>query len=89
VSISTYFALLAEFGTSEIPLDKVAGKFFGVHDDREQKRRAAMNKHPIPVYRGAGQRSQWLVSANDLAEFIDRQRAAARSEWERSQSVSA
>jgi hypothetical protein len=85
--VSTYFALLSEYGTGEIPLREIAGKFFGVHDDREQKRRALLNKFPVPVYRGGGQRTQWLVSAKDLAEYIDQQRAAARTEWERSRSA--
>ncbi len=66
MGVSTYFGLLAEFGTSEIPLDRVAGKFFGVHDDREQMRRAAMDKHPVPEYSGAVRRS---AQSTPIPEF--------------------
>jgi hypothetical protein len=77
---STFFALMAEFGTAEIELERMCVKFFGL-DVPEAKRRAARQKLPIPVHRAGGQKSGWLVNAADLAAHIDRQREAAANEW--------
>lgn len=73
---STYFGLLAEFGEANIPLEKVAPKYFGLNAD-QAKRRAPMKDLPCPVFRLAGQKSPWLVSAADLAQLIDKKRAQA------------
>lgn len=83
---STYFALLAEFGTAEIELAKVAARFFGL-DEPEAKRRAARNRLPVPAHRLAGQKSPWLVNASDLAALIDRHREEAAEEWQRSKAA--
>lgn len=80
VKTSTFFALMIEFGTTEIPLSACCKKYFG-YDEAEAKRRAATQKLPVPVFRGGSQKSGWLVSATDLAERIDQLRAAARAEW--------
>lgn len=79
--VSTYFGLLAEFGTAEIPLSLIAPKFFGL-TEAEAKRRAALQDLPIPVYRAGSQKSPWLVSAADLAKYLDEQKARARKDWE-------
>lgn len=73
---STYFGLLAEFGEANIPLEKIAFKYFGL-GPAEAKRRASMNKLPVRVFRLGGQKSPWLVSAADLAELIDQRRTQA------------
>lgn len=73
---STYFGLLAEFGEANIPLDRVAPKYFGLSVE-EAKRRAPSRLLPCRVFRLGGQKSPWLVSAIDLAELIDRQRGRA------------
>ena len=73
---STYFGLLAEFGEANIPLEKVAPKYFGL-SSLEAKRRAPAKLLPCRAFRLGGQKSPWLVSANDLAELIDRQRQRA------------
>lgn len=69
---STYFGLLAEFGEANIPLAKVAPKYFGL--SFEEARRRAPSRLPCRAFRLGGQKSPWLVSAADLAELIDRQR---------------
>ena len=79
--ISTFFALMAEFGTAEIPLEAISEKFFGLQPDMAKKR-AARRQLPITAYRGGTQKSPWLVSAQDLADYIDEQRAKAKREWE-------
>ena len=81
---STYFGLLAEFGEANIPLDKVAPKYFGLKPE-EAKRQAALNRLPVPTFRAGSQKSPMLVSAADLAAWIDKRREAAVKEWRLSQ----
>lgn len=83
---STYFALLAEFGGGDIELSRVAVKYFGL-TEAEAKRRAALNRLPIPAFRAGSQKSPWLISATDLAKHIDDARARAAREWQKSQSA--
>ena len=78
--MNTVFLLLAEFETGEIPLDQVAPKYFGL-DSRKAAEKARTQSLPVPVYRGGSQRSQWLVSAQDLAAYLDAQKEKARKEW--------
>ena len=73
---NTYFGLLAEFGEANIPLAKVAPKYFGLSFE-EARRRAPTQLLPCRVFRLGGQKSPWLVSATDLAELIDRRRDLA------------
>jgi hypothetical protein len=70
---STFFGLLAEFGEANIPLDKVASKYFGL-SHQEARRRASARLLPCRAFRLGGQKAPWLVSAVDLAELIDRHR---------------
>jgi hypothetical protein len=76
---STYFGLLAEFGAANIPLDRVAPKYFGL-SPAEAKRRAASKQLPCRVFRLGGQKSPWLVSVVDLAELIDQRMVQAKQE---------
>lgn len=76
----TYFGLLAEFGESEIPLERVCGKYFGLSVGKA-KRRACLQQLPIPAYRAGSQKSPWLISAIDLAKHIDQQRRIAERQW--------
>ena len=76
----TYFGLLAEFGESEIPLDRVSEKYFGLSIPKA-KRRACLQQLPIPAYRAGSQKSPWLISAADLANHIDQQRHIASKQW--------
>ena len=43
----TYFGLLAEFGESEIPLERVCEKYFGLSTPKA-KRRACLQQLPFP-----------------------------------------
>lgn len=76
----TYFGLLAEFGESEIPLQRVCEKYFGLSVSKA-KRRACLQQLPIPAYRTGSQKSPWLISASDLAKHIDQQRQHAADQW--------
>jgi hypothetical protein len=73
---NTYFGLLAEFGEANIPLERVAPKYFGL-SCAEARRRAPAKQLPCRVFRLGGQKSPWLVSATDLAELIDVRRQKA------------
>jgi hypothetical protein len=80
--ISTLFALMAEFGTAEIPLEDMCEKFFGLNQ-KMAKARANRNQLPIAAYRAGTQKSQWLISAADLSKYIDDQRQKAQAEWKK------
>lgn len=82
MTVSTFFGLLAEFGTVEVPLEKVCDKYFGLSIDKA-KARAQIHKLPVAAHRCGTQKSQWLVNLQDLANHIDQQRDAAREEWEK------
>jgi hypothetical protein len=70
---TTFFGLLAEFGEANIPLEKIAPKYFGL-SPQEARRRAPARLLPCRAFKLGGQKSPWLVSAVDLAELIDRHR---------------
>lgn len=80
--MNTYFGLLAEFdGRAELPLDEVAPRYFGI-SPRTASARAGAQALPIPAYRaGDSQKSPWLVSAVDLARYLDERRAEAHEMW--------
>lgn len=79
---STYFALMAEFKTGDIPLRLCCEKYFGL-GFKKAGERARHQRLPVPAYRGGSQKAEWLVSAADLARHIDEQREAAARDWER------
>ena len=83
---STYFGLLAEFGEANIPLARVAPKYFGL-SFAEARRRAPAKQLPCRVFRLGGQKSPWLISASYLAELIDKQRERANVESSRSSNL--
>ncbi len=79
--VSTYFALLAEFGESDVPLETVCQKYFGLSPTKAAVR-AGRHALPIWAWRGGSQKSGWLISLQDLADFIDEQRERAKREWQ-------
>ena len=79
--VSTYFALMAEFGTAEIKLDDCCDKYFGLNIEQAGTR-ARQKKLAVPTYRCGSQKSKWLVNAQDLADFIDARRQKAHRDWE-------
>ena len=78
--MNTIFLLMAEFETADIPLERIAEKYLGI-DGNQAKRQAAVQRLPIPCYRAGTQKSPWLVRVTDLAEFLDKQRTAAKKDW--------
>lgn len=77
--VSTYFALIAEFGTAEILLEDCCESYFGM-DIKTARIRAASQKLPVPVYRPGSQKSSYRVSAGDLAAYLDELKEEARRE---------
>jgi hypothetical protein len=69
----TYLALLVEFGTAAIPLEELALKYFGL-SRRRAKELAHADTLPVPSFKCGSQKSQWLVHAQDLANYIDQER---------------
>ncbi|MBB3185753.1 hypothetical protein FHR95_003346 [Halomonas fontilapidosi] len=80
--MNTYFGLLAEFdGRAELPLEEVAPRYFGI-SPRTASVRAGAQALPVPAYRaGDSQKAPWLVSAVDLAKYLDERRAEAHEMW--------
>lgn len=82
MKVSTYFALLAEFGTAHIPLDRIAQKYLDI-DLQTAKSKAAKQQLPFPCIRVSGQKSPWFVDAAVLASFLDQKLDDAKKNWER------
>lgn len=68
---------MAEFETSDIPLDKIAAKYFGVTEPRTLAKWVANKRFPFPIFRAGTQKSQWLVSIEHFAKWRDEAQAAA------------
>lgn len=79
--MNTTFALLAEYGTAQIPLDRCCA-LFGL-DPPEAARRAGRQALPVPVYRLGSQKSPWIVDVAALAHYLDTAKARAAAEWQR------
>jgi hypothetical protein len=78
---STYFGLLAEFGAHNIPLVRVASAYWKL-SERTALTMARDQRLPVPAFRGSeSQKSEWFVSATDLAKYLDEQRASAAEVW--------
>ena len=82
MKVSTYFALLAEFGTAQIPLESVAPKFLDI-DAQTAKNKATKQQLPFPCVRIGGQKSRWFVDAGTLAIFLDQKLEEATKTWEK------
>ena len=79
--MKTFFALMAEFGTAQIPVERCAA-LFGLSSKKAEEY-ASRQKLPIPAYRLGSQKSPWLVDAHQLAEYLDAIKEQARKDWER------
>lgn len=77
--MNTVFLLMAEYGTSQIPLSVVAEKFLSISPSWADKK-ANLGELPFPTYRD-NQKSGRLVHISDLAEWIDKKRETAKKEF--------
>lgn len=74
---NTVFLLMAEYGTSQIPLDKCC-HIFGMQP-AQAKRAASLQKLPVVAFRADSQKAPWLIHASDLAAYLDAQRDEAEA----------
>ena len=77
---STYFGLLAEFGSAHIPVVEIGAKYFG-HSSEIAKRTAMANKYPFPVFRPGNQQSTLMVDIAEFANYLDRVKEKAKAEY--------
>ena len=77
---STYFGLLAEFGTAHVPVVELGAKYFG-HSPVIAKRTAMANKYPFPVFRPGNQQSTLMVDIAEFANYLDRVKEKAKAEY--------
>ncbi|MDR0219491.1 MAG: pyocin activator PrtN family protein [Enterobacteriaceae bacterium] len=83
--MNTALLLMAEFGTSQIPLSDMAERYLKMTPGTAE-RKANEGKLSLPTYKLAdSQKSPRIVHVNDLAEYIDKQREIAVKEVERMQ----
>lgn len=77
--MNTFFALMAEYGTAQIPVDRCA-HLFGL-EPKEACRRASLQRLPVPAFRAGTQKSPWLVDAGKLSQHLDDAKDRAQNEW--------
>jgi hypothetical protein len=80
VTSKTYLALLLEFDSGDIPLASCCEKYFGM-EYKKAARLARKQNLPVPAYRCGSQKSPWMISADKLAEFVDKKKAEAEAHW--------
>ena len=80
--LSTESRLLAQYGTSAIPLARIAQDLLGLSPDKAA-RQARLCQLALSPFRLGSQKAPWLVHVSDLAAYIDREREAAADEWRR------
>lgn len=74
--MNTMFLLMAEYETASIPLADVCEKYFGMKQATADKK-AALGQLPIPTFRaGESQKAPRMIHIQDLADYIEKQRAA-------------
>ena len=82
VPLKTLFLLAAQYETAVIPLEKVCSDYFQITPDKFL-RKCLAGEIDIPITRlGNGQKAARGVHVEDLAAYIDKQRASARKEVE-------
>lgn len=83
--MNTAFALLSRFESPTVRLEDISEEYFGMKKERAYEL-AALNELPVPTFRASpSQKAPRLVHVDDLARWLDAQRARAREQWERSQ----
>ncbi|HIL20742.1 MAG TPA: pyocin activator protein PrtN [Candidatus Thioglobus sp.] len=78
---STYFSLMAEFKTAQIPLADICEKYFKLKHSTA-KRQAARQTLPVPavLIRKDGH-NNYFIMAEHLAELIDTKAEEAHEDW--------
>lgn len=74
--MNTLFMLMAQYEKATIDLDIVAEEYLKLSPE-QAKRKAAVADLPLPVFRTGTQKGAWKVHLEDLAAYLDAQRAEA------------
>jgi len=87
--MKTVFLLMAAHdGKAVLELEEVAKEYLGFNHKVAIQKKAREGAFPFPVFRlGDSQKSPWLVSIEDLADYIDKKKELARKELENLQKV--
>lgn len=82
--MNTSFLLMAQYnGRAVIPIEEVARDYFPHLSGDKFARKVASGEIPIPIVRiEQSQKAAKGIYLSDLADYIDRQRAAAVKEYE-------
>lgn len=81
--MKTLMLLAAKYETPAIQLEVIREEFLGIKTKLEADRKASNFDLPIPVFKLGTSRSPYMVHLQDLADYIDKQAAAARVELSR------
>lgn len=81
--MNTFFALMAEYGTAHIPVEKCA-ELFGM-SPKKACEAAGRQRLPIPAFRIGSQKSPWLLDAKILADYLDKIKTQAQNDWKNMQ----
>ncbi|MGR5364247.1 pyocin activator PrtN family protein [Vibrio mediterranei] len=80
--MNTNFALLARFQSPTVELKQVSQEFFGITPKTAEQRAKACD-FPVPTFKlRDSERSPSLVMVEDLAIYIDKRYASAKSDWQ-------
>ena len=75
--MKTIFMLLAQFEKPVVPLNDICQEYFGM-GTRTANMRARAQDLPIRAFKLAGQKSDYMVHIEDLAQHIDQQRGSVK-----------
>ncbi|PIF37756.1 pyocin activator protein PrtN [Delftia sp. 60] len=81
--MNTFFALMAEYGTAHIPVEKCAN-LFGM-SPKKACELAGRQALPVPAFRIGSQKSPWLIDAQKLSDYLDRAKNKAQNDWDKMQ----
>lgn len=80
--MNTKFALLARFENPTVELKQVSQEFFGITPKTAEQRAKACD-FPVPTFKlRDSERSPTLIKIDDLAAYIDKRYAEAKTEWQ-------
>ncbi len=83
--MSTVDQLINKFGPA-IPLKDVCELYFGISTYKEACRKAAVNQLPVPTFKlRQSERAPYLVDPADLAQHIEKTKAASVADWQHCQ----
>ncbi|ABN63095.1 pyocin activator PrtN family protein [Shewanella sp. SP1S1-7] len=78
--INTAFLLMAQFNKVIVPLDQISKEYFGL-EPRTAANYAKAGRLPLAAFRTSNSnKAPWMVNVTDLAEYLDKQRDAAKQD---------